>query len=62
MPALTKYEGLCLRRLPHGGFLVHHPDIYTVQSLYMAATTLDEAFAFMRSVLDKPAEPPPEAE
>lgn len=60
MEELTKYEGLSLRRLTHGGFLVTHPDIYTVQSLYMAATTIDEAFAFMRTVLDKPAEPPPE--
>lgn len=61
MAALTRYEGLSLRRLPHGGYLVTHPDIYTEKSLYMAATTIDEAFAFMRTVLDKPAEPPPDA-
>ena len=60
MSVLTRYEGLSLRRLTHGGFLVTHPDIYTVESLYMAATTIEEAFAFMQTVLDKPAEPPPQ--
>jgi hypothetical protein len=62
MPALTRYEGLSLRRLTHGGYLVTHPDIYTEQSLYMAATTIDEVFTFMRTVLEKPPEPPPETE
>lgn len=61
MAALTRYEGLSIRRLPHGGYLVTHPDIYTDQSLYMAATTIDEVFVFIRSVLEKPAEPPPTA-
>lgn len=60
MPALTKYEGLALRRLPHGGFLVTHPDVYNGGALYMAATTIDEVFTFVRSVLDKPVAPPPE--
>jgi hypothetical protein len=59
MSSLSRYEGLSIRRMVHGGFLVHHPDIYTEQSLYIAATTIDEVFAFMRTVLEKPAEPPP---
>lgn len=62
MSALTRYEGLAIRRLPHGGYLVTHPDIYTVQSLYCAATTIDEVFSFIRSVLEKPAEPLPTAD
>lgn len=62
MPALTRYEGLSVRKLTHGGYLVTHPDIYNEGALYMAATTIDEVFSFIRTVLDKPAEPPPEAD
>lgn len=50
-------KGLQVRRLDHGGFLVCHTDIYELGSLYFAATTLDEAFAFIRSALEH--KPPP---
>lgn len=56
-PSFSKQEGLTLRALDHGGFLVAHPDIYTVKALYFAATTIDEAFEFMRKHLDSPRTP-----
>lgn len=59
MAEISRCEGLTLRRLPHGGYLVTHPDIYTVRSLYIAATTIDEAFAFMKEVLEKEPLPAP---
>ena len=52
LPSFSKQEGLTLRALDHGGFLVAHPDIYTVKALYFAATTIDEAFEFMRKHLN----------
>lgn len=52
---VTKYEGLQLRKLRHGGYLVCHPDIYNQGSLYFAATTIDEAFVFLRASLDGPS-------
>lgn len=61
MAEINRQEGLTLRRLKHGGFLVTHPDIYNLGSLYIAATTIEEAFAFMREVLDKPAASAPQA-
>lgn len=52
---VTKYEGLQLRKLRHGGYLVCHPDIYNLGSLYFAASTIDEAFGFLRASLDGPS-------
>lgn len=43
--------GLQIRRLKHGGYLVCHPDIYELGSLWFAATTIDEAFGFIREIL-----------
>lgn len=55
MTSLSRYEGLTIRKMPHGGYLVTHPDIYTVQSLYFAATTIEEVFAFTKRVLEETA-------
>ena len=57
--SISRQEGLTLRQLKHGGYLVTHPDIYNLGSLYFAATTFDEAVGFMKEVLSKPPLPPP---
>lgn len=46
--------GLQIRRLKHGGYLVCHPDIYELGALWLAATTIDEAFVFIRQILNSP--------
>lgn len=59
MAEISRSEGLTLRRLKHGGYLVTHPDIYAVKALYFGASTIEEAFAFMKTLLDVPPLDPP---
>jgi hypothetical protein len=51
---VNEQYGLQIRRLKHGGYLVCHPDIYILGALFFAATTIDEAFTFIRGALDRP--------
>lgn len=45
---ISGHEGLTIRALDYGGFLVTHPDIYNVKALYFASTTMEEAFSFIK--------------
>lgn len=53
IPNVSRHEGLTIRALDHGGYLVTHPDIYTVKALYSASTTIEEAFAFVKRTFEE---------
>lgn len=55
---IDQQEGISIRKLRHGGYLVCHPEIYNLGALWFAASTLDEAYAFIRSVMEPPAQDP----
>lgn len=52
MVAPNDREGITITKLRFGGYLVRHPTIYEMGALYFAATTIDEAFQFIRDTLD----------
>lgn len=53
---IDRQEGISLRKLRHGGYLVCHPEIYNLGALWFAASTIEEALKFMRETMGPPSD------